>query len=376
MNKKSILCATLVGGLSTATLGTAHAGATVSFGEDKSVSVGFGLRGSFVSTEDAAPNGTSRSSDFNIDSARLLLGASLSKTIKGTLNFDKDANDTIKVLDAYAQFEFMPEFNIWAGRHLSPGDRANMNGPYFLNASTYPGLVSQFPAIFAGRDNGVTAWGKLQGGHLNYSFGAFEGRNARGVPTATTSNQTDSLLYATRVAYHFLDPEPAPAYLTGSTYYGAADIFTVAVAAQYQKDGVGSVTVRDDYAAYTVDVLYEKRLEAGLVTLEAAAYDYDFSQTAARADVSGGVTAGNAYLVGGAFMFPQKVGIGKFAPFARYQTFDADRGAAIAKTKQTDVGVHYVIDGFNARLAATYSNLERSNLKDINSFILSYQFIY
>ena len=34
----------------------AHAGATVSFGEDKSISVGFGMRFSGSAVEDAAPN--------------------------------------------------------------------------------------------------------------------------------------------------------------------------------------------------------------------------------------------------------------------------------------------------------------------------------
>ena len=57
----------------------AHAGATVSFGEDKSISVGFGMRFSGSKVEDAAPNGKNYSSDFNLDSARIFLGGSLNK---------------------------------------------------------------------------------------------------------------------------------------------------------------------------------------------------------------------------------------------------------------------------------------------------------
>ena len=37
----------------------AHAGATIPIGEDKSVTVGFGARGSYSSVEDGAPNSTS-----------------------------------------------------------------------------------------------------------------------------------------------------------------------------------------------------------------------------------------------------------------------------------------------------------------------------
>jgi hypothetical protein len=43
------------------------------------------------------------------------------------------------------------------------------------------------------------------------------------------SNQNQDPLFATRVAYNFWDPEPAPAYYTSSTYYGKADILTVAL---------------------------------------------------------------------------------------------------------------------------------------------------
>lgn len=45
-------------------------------------SVGLGMRYSFTSAEDAAPNGKDRSSDFNLDSARLY-GASLNKVHQG-----------------------------------------------------------------------------------------------------------------------------------------------------------------------------------------------------------------------------------------------------------------------------------------------------
>ena len=68
----------------------ANAAGTVTFGEDRYVSLGFGMRGSFNSTEDAAPNGDSRSHDFNLDSARIFISGSLNRYIKGMLNTEKD----------------------------------------------------------------------------------------------------------------------------------------------------------------------------------------------------------------------------------------------------------------------------------------------
>ena len=86
----------------------AHAGGTISFGEDKSVSIGLGMRTSLTNTD----NGTSTATDFNLDSIRLYMGASLNKYIKGTFNTEKDSNDNVRVIDAIGQFEFSDGFNI------------------------------------------------------------------------------------------------------------------------------------------------------------------------------------------------------------------------------------------------------------------------
>eukprot|EP01032_Pedospumella_encystans_P035556 gene35556-40216_t len=134
----------LLAALAAAPLMQAHAGATIPIGEDKSVSVGFGMRGSYSSVEDGASNGTSRSNDLNLDSARLFFGASLNKNIKGMFNTEWDG-DKIRVLDAAGQFAISPELNIWAGRLLSPSDRANMAGPYYsLGGGYWAGVSSRY----------------------------------------------------------------------------------------------------------------------------------------------------------------------------------------------------------------------------------------
>src|SRR5262249_51386069 len=72
------------------------------------------------------------------------------------------ANDRLRLLDAIVKLEPNQKFNIWAGRFLPPGDRANFSGPYFLNSWDYP-FVSANPAIFAGRDNRIAYWGQAGG---------------------------------------------------------------------------------------------------------------------------------------------------------------------------------------------------------------------
>ena len=369
----------------------AQAGGTINIGPDQSVSVGFGLRSSFASTEKGAPDGTSRGEDFSLDSIRLYLGASLNKYIKATFNTEKTADNNVQVIDGIAQFEPMPEFNVWAGRMLPPSDRSNLDGPYYLLAWGYPGLVSQYPSYAVGRDNGLLAWGNVDKKFV-YSVGAFEGHNN----VAGASSESGNLLYAGRVAFNILDGELAPAYYTGSTYFGAADILTIGLVVQHQTDGVGTAANKGNYTGANIDVLYEnKDTGSGSVTLEGAAYKYDTGDTvdtAAPFDNTnntsgvGGLTQGKAYLLGAAYLFPQTVGWGKFQPYVRYQQFDRDKitnGGVIdlydGKFKQYDIGVNYVIAGPNAKISATYTETKPDDKTplasntDLNQFTLGVQ---
>lgn len=335
--------ATALIGLACAAPAAALAGATISFGPDKSVSIGLGLRTSLTFADsDAAGDST----DFSLDSIRLYTNASLNKYIKATFNTEKDGADNIKVIDAIAQFEFSDEFNIWAGRMLPPSDRANLDGPYYMFAWNYPGVVSQYPNRLVGRDDGLTVWGKLANKKLVYAVGAFEGMNTAGVPD-------DNLLYAYRVQYSFWDADPAPAYYTGSTYFGGAEILDLAVAGMYMTDGASTGAATGDYMGWNVDALMEHKLGGGgVVTLEGAYYSYDSDDIA---DI-GGIKQGDGWLAGAAYLFPDKMGWGKLQPYVRYQSFEND--LTNTTDDQWDFGLNYIIDGHNARLTATYSSFE------------------
>jgi hypothetical protein len=354
---------------------SAHAGATIGFGDGESVSVGLGMRTSFTSQSNGAPNG-SRSADFSLDDVRLYVGASLNDYIKATFNTERDGDGHVDVLDGYAQFEFMPEFNVWVGRMLPPSDRANLDGPFYLNSWLYPGVVSQYPAKFAGRDDGATIWGKVFDKKLVYSAGVFEGHNR----FAGASNQGDDPLIAGRVAYNFLDAEPDPAYYTSSTYYGSVDVLTLAFALQYEENGVGTALHRGDYTGWNMDLLFEKKLSFGVITLEGAYYNYDtggvkdvapgFNGAGGTANV-GGINQGDGYLIGADYLIPGKVGWGQFQPFFRYQNFDNDLTHIGAD--QYDLGVNYVISGHNARVSIDYSKNEGGGVADFDRIIAGIQ---
>lgn len=359
-----------------APMGAAQAAGKISLGDDSWVSVGLGVRASVTQDEHGAPDGSSNF-DTSLDSVRLYVNGQLNKTIGATFNTERASNGDIKLLDGYVRFEFADGFNVWAGRLLPPSDRSNLDGPYYLSSYNFPGLVSQYPARFAGRDDGVVVWGKLLDKKLVYSAGVFRGHNK----ISGASNQGGDPLFAGRVAFNFWEPEDNPGYYTSSTYYGSADILTVAVAGQVQKNAVGSAAAKGDYKAWNVDALMEKKvLGGGAVTLEGAYYKYDTDGVldvapgfggADGTDNVGGITEGKAWLASAGFLFPQTVGIGKVQPVVRFQQFDAT--LLDVKTKQWDASLNYIIKGHNARLSLDYAHLDTEGGQDNDTITLGAQ---
>lgn len=365
----------------------ANAGATISFGEDKYISAGFGFITSYTSAEDGAPNGKDRSNDFALNSARLYLSGSFNKYIKGMLNTEKsgggsDVGSNVEVIDANVQFQLTPEVAIWAGRFLSPSDRANMAGPYYsMGGGYWNNIASRYGwnGGVIGRDEGVAVVSSFLEDHLAISFGAFEGKNIfrfSGVgdkSSGTGVSRDDNLMYAGRVQYDFWDAEPG--YYGTGNYYGSKDILAIGVAGRVKKDGVVSgLNSVGDYRAYSVDFLMEKKdVGPGAVTVEAAYYDYD-TDNAILAE------QGKAYSGAVGYLFQEAVGWGKFMPFVRYQKFDADGTTSATTnvrtgndTKRFEIGTNYVIAPYNAMITATYGKTDTSTTSDTNDIKIALQ---
>jgi len=335
----------------------AHAGGTIKIDDTKWINVGAGLRTSFETREDAAPNGNDRSNEFELESIRLYISGQIHEYIKFTFNTERNGNGEIRVLDGIAQFEFNDFVNVWMGRHLPPSDRSNLSGPYYLGTWNFP-FVQQYPNIFAGRDDGVSLWGQVNGGMFKYQVGAYQGADGG-------SNDEDNLLYAGRLTFNMWDPEPG--YYNSSTYYGAKDILAVGLVAMAQDDASGVAGNSDDFFGWNIDFLMEKKLGNNAVaTLEAAYYDYDLDDR-----VFGGTTAGptqgDGFFVLASYLLPTKIGIGRFQPQFRYQEFNADLGGV--DTDQWELGLNYIIDGHNARLSLVWGERDQSNTSDNEDFV-------
>ncbi|WP_157994612.1 porin [Peristeroidobacter agariperforans] len=304
------------------------------------VSVGAGVRSSFTYSD---PDFGDEVSDFELNSARIYISGKVTENISLMFNTDYNAGgatpESVRVIDAVAQFSFSDEFNIWAGRFLPPSDRANLYGPYYANHwGVYrDGVQDGYPFETEGRNDGVMYWGQF--GIAKVSAGAFD---VQGL----TKGSSD-VLYAGRVQLDFWDPESG--YYLNSTYYGEKDLLAVGIAAQ---------TAAGDNA-YSVDFLLEKKLaNSGVVTIEAeyAKYDGLGGYPSPASGINGPIPydSSDGYYLLGAYVFPQTIGIGKFQVLAKYGEATYDYGFAELDQTTTELNLTYLIKDFNARVTLFY----------------------
>ena len=346
----------------------AFAGGKISLDDTKWVSIGAGLRTSFRTTEDAAPSGSDWSNDFDLNNARLYINGQVHEFLKFEFNtecvFCGDSDlESYALLDAIVKVELNQYFNVWAGRLIVPGERQEMNGPYY--SSTFdpyqtPFVSSDFSqnhgaggaGVYA-RDQGVNIWGALgENREFQYVVGVFEGLQS----TGAGPNYDDNPLLAGRFAYNFLNVESNPGYYTSGTYYGTAgDIFTVAGSVQWQKHGAGSPDHPGDYLALMVDVLGEKVVDGVGVFTFNGEYKYFDSDYSVRAfedpDDNFGMFRGDAFSVALLYLLEGEYGIGQFQPYAKFSGVYPDHSSA---RDELEVGVNYIIDGHNASVSLFY----------------------
>ena len=407
----------LVAGMGS-TLPSAYAGGKIGTdNENQWISLGMGLRTSFAAVQDGAANGTAYNNTFGIDNARIYINGKIHKYIGFEFNTEcfscnnsqtlsaqaSDSNANIGLLDAIGKFEFNPFVNIWVGRMLVPTDRHELDGPFYQ--AVYQGFKSPVgPADQGGfgtggagkygRDNGVSFWGQVDPGfgHLQYVGMISTGLQSCGGcfnsnPPATAGspilaanrgpggpNQGNSLSYAGRITYNFLNPEKNPGYYTSSTYYGTAgDILAIAVGGQYQNSGAGSYfnANHSAFTSFITDLLFEKPLanDMGVITFNAEYKRYwaDYSPNAFAFGDSFSMFRGQSYQLNGLFLIPQEVGIGKFQPYGMW-TFIMPDNMVQGNRSEYELGTNYIISGHNARLAAFYNYGNFSNMPGGGAF--------
>jgi len=349
----------------------AAAGAKIKIDETKYFQIGMGFRGSVSVNENNATNPGEDSFDLSADNMRLYTVSQVHKNIQVEFNTER-SSESINLLDAVAKLNF-GAFELWLGRQLPPSDRANLDGPYYLNAAYSFPMVQSFGNLgtgCCGRDDGLAIHGDAAGGKFEWAYGVFEG-------TSGGSDLDDNVRHTARIDIALDDPEPG--FYTGSTYFGAKKLTTLGLVFHHEEDGVGSASNQGDFTGVSGDLLIERTLGDGaVVNLEGAYYDWDTDSIA-----DGTILQGNSFLVLASYLMPNKTSIGgiqgQFQPYFRYQGYDRDNtnsSGSRGYKDRTEAGLNYVIDGFNAKITALWylDSDEDSGSVDKNTGMLAMQF--
>jgi hypothetical protein len=416
------------------TVPSVYAGGMIKADDDKYISIGMGIRQSFNMIEDAAPNGSTYSSDFSINNARIYINGGIHKYIKFAFNTECfgcavgpntgfASNTNIGLLDAIGQFEFNELVNFWVGRTLVPTERGELNGPFYhavfdgfrtpFNQADFSGNIGAGGAGLYGRDNGVVFFGKVHPGgtHLQYVASVFQGLRSGGSFCNVTPNQVadnaflggppivaysgacgpnqrSQVKYAGRLTWNLLNDESNPGYYTSGTYYGTAgDILAIAVGGEYQNAGAGSFANPSPWQHIVTDVLFEKVLPGnmGVFTANGEFKRMWGQNLAAFSDGTGCfcMFTGSSWTMYALYLFPNEIGIGKFQPYGRYTGLNSQFSGA---REEYELGMNYVISGHNARFSAFWRtgnspgpfspNWSALSSKHIDSFNVALQLQY
>ncbi|MDQ2647320.1 MAG: hypothetical protein M3020_26185, partial [Myxococcota bacterium] len=270
----------------------------------------------------------------------------------------------LRVLDLVGQLDFMDEFHVWMGRMLTPADRANFSGPWFIPEWAYPGsYIAYGGGVYVGprgteefgRETGVVAWGDIGGGKFKYYLSAMDldgnvGADATGDAVFNGAN-SESPLFSGRLSYAILGSEPG--FYGSSTYYGAQDIVAIGAAVQYQKDFTGSsgnTGIQDDVLEFNADLLAEYNTKgSGTVRFEGGYYHFD----------TNAMPMDDHFYVSAGYLTPENIGIGKLNPIVRFQMAkkgeDEETGPE-ATLQMIDAQLAYVMKDYFAKLMLVYTN--------------------
>lgn len=277
------------------------------------------------------------------------------------------ANGSVRILDAIAEINVVPEFHVWAGRFTVPADRSNLSGPFFGPLWNYPGIYGNVFTIgptagAVGRDVGAMVWGDVGKGRFKYFFA-----------TQALEDQESKPRMTGRVNLSFLDREPG--FYNAGSYLGKRDVVSVGGSLQFQPDGRRTPIDSEDPQSILaidghlwgaeVDFIAEKNFgRAGVPTLEGTYYVFD-EHAPYR----------HAYFISGAYLLPWQLGPGQLQVGTRWQqalpNLDSDRAL-----HGMDATAAFLFAGYRARLAVVY---QRQQLADAgpawNAIHLGFQFI-
>lgn len=317
---------------------------------NKETFANFGVKSLFWTqlSEDAAPDGESYSLDFPLRQARIYMTGQVTKLLKFGTNFDFGVgkwdggirtHDGL-VRDFLMNLDVINEFKVQGGLYRIPFSRESLTDTYQFILVHGPFSAGGNQATTGDyRHLGLTAWGNIAGGLVQYRLGAYDGdlRTAQMIE----NDLKDSPQLVARLSVSILDKENG--YVYPQTYLGKKRIATLGFGYTFKKyDSAPKEAVAETtYNAVTFDGFAEYPVAGGALTGEAAYFNCD------RGDVKDPKT--KAFYIIAGYLLPWKIGIGQPGVAARYEYSNRDGTITGGDFKAWAFGLNYYIQEHNAK---------------------------
>lgn len=318
--------------------------------------------------------------DISLRRVTINMSGQVNKHVKFDFEGDFSPNTTTRgahsasarINDAVITLDLTDEFKIRTGRYRVPFARGNLTSSrsYIIPTGIRWGVGDGktgykaprwnplAPATSAGdRDFGMTLWGNIAEGLLQYRVGIFDGRFDH---THASLGYKDHLAYGVRIEMNpiMLGYKADKGWGKADSYLGRRNSLNIGVAYWYQKwdDNRGSSGTAK---AYAVDAFWEQKFGDMVPNLQLAYIGQ--TDLPANLGFNGRKPKTNAYYVQGQLLYDRMVGIGKPALAVRYEYSEykdfnmrdsARNYVGKGKVGRTSVFVNYYIKGWNAVLSA------------------------
>lgn len=354
--------------------GTAWAGPQIVFGPNDIGSLQIDYKGQFqlmYQDTGSGTNGDSNTLDFNFRRNRLALRGAYGENFSLYVQTEYAQNPIINpllpsgnnsspefiMLDAVMRFKYNDALQANVGKYKYSFTREVLDAceaPTTIDRSIF--LVSPFVDKNSTRDLGVSVWGNLVDGLLQYRADIMQGRSTGQGINSPTSN----FRYGFRGHVSVFDKETDYGYK--GTYLGEKKVLTFGAAVQYEPQIAYSNTVAQtgavNYLGYTFDGFYEQKFaDIGTFTAGIAYVNFDLADAYKGANPDPG-TEGlygqrNGGYVKAAYLLPKL----PLQFFGRYENWSYGwlNGVYNQKIDWYGGGARYYFRGQNLNLAMELS---------------------
>ena len=329
---------------------SAFAGVRTKLDDDRWFELGFRIQGWYQSVSEAK---TPHINDFMLRRAYLYMEGQVYRnvTIYTHLAGDRIGQDGVDtpgsglgtgfaVRDAWIAYSPFNELKIQAGRMYIPFTRA------FGTESTFTLLPLDIPVVQGGvraktffpsnvgRDDGVTVWGNLSKGLIQYRAGVFDGQQG-------SQNSKKHPRTAARISISPLEPEEK--WFNRGNYLGAKKVLSIGVGFDMQQD-LKWATDRPtaNYSAWTTDLFFDHPVGSSAVNFEWAYTGMKNSQEYGDA---------KTWYAQGGFLVPPFTKAFRLQPYVRYETVYRNRAA---DTQYAGAGVNFLFKQHDLKLTLQF----------------------